>query len=363
MPFINRNEMVETPVLGTHIRDKFPDMLRGVAVILMIQVHITEVFATDQFRDGFWGQLSLFLGGLAAAPVFMFLMGWFAVGRSSDIKLFLRGMLVFFAGFLLNIGLNLALIANVLLGSQVTDLWPYLFGVDIFSLAGLSLMVISGIRLLVSRLGHFVSSEGTLKWILTLLPFVIVSIGMLMPSGSFQESDISVFIKAYIWRDTQWWSYFPLFPWLAWPLLGGAFRLWAGGTEIPDLKGSIVSIAGIGAIIGCIYGWSVSVDLASYYRFNLAWFVWAIMAMIVWFWFWKRMSNVEWLSNGLSSIGAKVSSLYVIQWIIIGNMGTFLYHEQPDRSIPFWIAFTLFLTLFVRSLPDRISKWREKDWF
>ena len=355
--------MAEASEVGIRIRDKFPDMLRGIAVILMIQVHITEVFANDPFREGFWGQLSLFFGGLPAAPVFMFLMGWFAFARSSNIKLFFRGVLVFLAGFLLNIGLNLALIISVLVGHQKADLWPYLFGVDIFSLAGLSLIIISGLRLLASRFVRFTSSEVFLKWTLTLFPFLIVSIGMLLPTTGIQVPNFLVYFKAYLWRDSQWWSYFPLFPWLAWPLFGGALRLWTANSKIPDLKGSIVSIAGIGAIIGCCYGWSVSTDLTAYYRFNIVWFVWAIMAMIVWFWFSRRLSNIEWLRNGLSSIGAKVSSLYVIQWVIIGNMGTFLYHEQPDRSIPFWIAFTLFLTLFVRSLPDRFSKWREKDWF
>ncbi len=355
--------MADASEFRTYTRDKFPDMLRGIAVVLMIQVHITEVFANDQFREGFWGQLSLFFGGLPAAPIFMFLMGWFAIARSSNIKLFFRGVLVFLAGFLLNIGLNLALIISVLVGHQKADLWPYLFGVDIFSLAGLSLIIISGLRLLAGRFVRFTSSAEFLKWTLTLFPFLIVSVGMLLPTTGIQESNFLVYFKAYLWRDSQWWSYFPLFPWLAWPLFGGALRLWAGNSKIPDLKGSVVSIAGIGAIIGCCYGWSVSTDLTSYYRFNLVWFVWAITAMIVWFWLWRRMANVEWLRTGLSSIGAKVSSLYVIQWIIIGNLGTFLYHEQPDRSIPFWMAFTLFLTLFVRSLPDRFSKWREKDWF
>ena len=144
LTFVNKNVMADAAEFRTYTRDKFPDMLRGIAVILMIQVHITEVFANDQFREGFWGQLSLFFGGLPAAPVFMFLMGWFAIARSSNIKLFFRGVLVFLVGFLLNIGLNLALIISVLVGHQKADLWPYLFGVDIFSLAGLSLIIISG---------------------------------------------------------------------------------------------------------------------------------------------------------------------------------------------------------------------------
>lgn len=198
--------MADASEFRTYTRDKFPDMLRGIAVVLMIQVHITEVFANDQFREGFWGQLSLFFGGLPAAPVFMFLMGWFAIARSSNIKLFFRGVLVFLAGFLLNIGLNLALIISVLVGHQKADLWPYLFGVDIFSLAGLSLIIISGLRLLAGRFVRFISSAEFLKWTLTLFPFLIVSVGMLLPTTGIQESNFLVYFKAYLWRDSQWWS-------------------------------------------------------------------------------------------------------------------------------------------------------------
>ena len=86
---------------GQVLRDKYPDILRGAAVILMIQIHITEVFATDSFREGFFGQLSLFLGGVPAAPVFMVLMGWYAVSRLEVAPLMLRGLMVFFAGLLL----------------------------------------------------------------------------------------------------------------------------------------------------------------------------------------------------------------------------------------------------------------------
>ncbi len=347
---------------GQVLRDKYPDILRGVAVILMIQIHITEVFATDSFREGFFGQLSLFLGGVPAAPVFMVLMGWYAVSRLEVVPLMLRGLMVFFAGLLLNVGLNFTLLLSVFSGYSSVDVFPYIFGVDVFSLAGISLMFIALIRFIAVKLSFLMNPISLVKWVVTFLPVLIVGGGMLWSSHPKEKIDVFSFISAFVWRDNQWWSYFPVFPWMAWPLLGGAARMWFGKEGFPEIKREVVIMAALGTVVGALLGWRVSTDLTEYYQFDLFWFVWAICVMIVWFWLWRRLSGVEWLANSLSSVGSKVTSLYVIQWLLIGNLGTFLYHEQPDRSIPFWMALILFLTLFIRSLPDRVEKWREKDW-
>ncbi|MBU2466561.1 MAG: DUF1624 domain-containing protein, partial [Bacteroidetes bacterium] len=70
-----------------------PDLLKGIAVVLMIQVHLTELFARPAFFDSVAGKVSLFLGGPAAAPVFMAVMGYFLAWKAVSSKnLFLRGI-------------------------------------------------------------------------------------------------------------------------------------------------------------------------------------------------------------------------------------------------------------------------------
>jgi len=56
-------------------RNQTADLLKGFAVIFMIQVHVIEQFATQTLYDSLWGKISLFLGGPFCAPVFLAVMG------------------------------------------------------------------------------------------------------------------------------------------------------------------------------------------------------------------------------------------------------------------------------------------------
>jgi uncharacterized membrane protein len=58
----------------TKARLQYLDWLRGLAVVLMIQVHATNSFLDPKFRNTLWWDLSQFLGGLAA-PLFLFTAG------------------------------------------------------------------------------------------------------------------------------------------------------------------------------------------------------------------------------------------------------------------------------------------------
>jgi len=126
--------------MSAHNRIQTPDLLKGVAVILMIQVHLMVLFAHQNIYYGPVGTLSLFLGGVPAAPVFMIMMGYFlACRRKAPAIMMVRGMKLFFVGILLNIGLNAHLIYNVMFegwGATV-NIWHYrlpLFGLLLFLL-------------------------------------------------------------------------------------------------------------------------------------------------------------------------------------------------------------------------------------
>ena len=58
-------------------RLELPDIVRGLAVVFMVQVHLTELFVTQDIYNSAFGKISLFLGGIPAAPVFMVMMGYF----------------------------------------------------------------------------------------------------------------------------------------------------------------------------------------------------------------------------------------------------------------------------------------------
>ena len=88
-------------------RSQTPDLLKGIAVVLMIQVHIVELFATPEIFESQMGKILLFLGGPLCAPIFMVIFGYYiAATKKTTSKLLARGVRIFLAGMLLNIGLN-----------------------------------------------------------------------------------------------------------------------------------------------------------------------------------------------------------------------------------------------------------------
>jgi uncharacterized membrane protein len=65
-------------------RDGTADLLKGFAVLFMIQVHIMEQFATPDTCNSIIGKISMFLGGPFCAPVFMAVMGYFLAFSSKN---------------------------------------------------------------------------------------------------------------------------------------------------------------------------------------------------------------------------------------------------------------------------------------
>ena len=109
-------------------RIQTPDLLKGLAVIHMVQVHIMELFVKEDIAAGTAGVVSFFLGGVPAAPVFMIVMGYFlAFRQKGPSQMMLRGLKLFMAGMLLNIGLNAHLIIKVIFYGWATsiNIWPY----------------------------------------------------------------------------------------------------------------------------------------------------------------------------------------------------------------------------------------------
>ncbi|MDV7391850.1 heparan-alpha-glucosaminide N-acetyltransferase domain-containing protein, partial [Arthrospira platensis SPKY1] len=94
-----------------------PDVLKGLAVLLMIQVHLTELFAVPFWLNSKAGQWSLFLGGAPAAPLFMAVMGYFLAKKQPTImQAMKRGLRLISWGLMLNVGLNMHLLIKIAAG-------------------------------------------------------------------------------------------------------------------------------------------------------------------------------------------------------------------------------------------------------
>ena len=66
-------------------RNQLADLLKGIAVLLMIQVHVLELFASETILKSGGGALLMFLGGPFVAPVFMAILGYFTISSTKTV--------------------------------------------------------------------------------------------------------------------------------------------------------------------------------------------------------------------------------------------------------------------------------------
>lgn len=202
------------------------DLARGLAVFFMISVHILLVFANDEVRNSVFGQIVEFLGGFPAAPVFMTLMGVSFIYSSKltfKEKLF-RGAKIFLLGYLLNVlrGVMPLMLAMQLEMDIVTKIPSEKINplvmctiVDILQLAGIALMIMA-----------IIVEVKINKYIVLLLAFLISMISPFLWGFKLNIPVIDEIIELFCGDQPIKFSVidnkiaFPVFPWLAFPLLG-----------------------------------------------------------------------------------------------------------------------------------------------
>lgn len=328
-------------------RNNTADLLKGLAVVFMIQVHIMELFARQQIYDSIIGKISLFLGGPPCAPVFMGVMGFFLLSPDKSFKNYLqRGLLLFTGGILLNIGLNGHLLLNWMQGQAAIDPFIYIFGVDILPLAGISIILLGLLRFLFK-------DKYIVYFVLSLLVALVTPY---LPQIGEKSSFIS-YINAFFWGRYNW-SYFPLFPWFAYVLTGYAFRIVYKKYTLQEkftISHSIVFSVPlvIAAILTVKYGAEVAHDLkgvTGYYHHGVLYFGWILLFVIAYtllVHIMQEYSGKNYIIRFLRWTGRNVTAFYVVQWLIIGNVATAVYKSQDKEILMFWFAGILAATSII----------------
>ncbi len=334
-----------------------PDILKGIAVVLMIQVHLMENFASPEVYASWLGKISLFLGGPPAAPVFMALMGFFIAfsGKSFRVNI-TRGFKLIVLGIVLNIGLNLHLLILIMNGAVDHNPWHYVFGVDILFVAGLSIILIT----LLSK----VLKENLAGWAVMVLLFA--SLNPWLPVYSGQTEWIK-YVQAFFWGNSGW-SYFPVFPWFAYPLTGYIFSLLMKKYEIHKISETNKLYAAAAALLAVVvtfsYGFQTTILLTEYYHHAFTFFLWTIAFLLCWLIFadllFKKAEN-HFLVKYLVWTGKNVTTFYVIQWLIIGNVSTYLFQTQRAWQFVMWfllilLTVSVFVLLFNKLKEKFITK-------
>jgi len=341
---IELQSMKNTTDKNLSLRLQLPDLLKGVAVLLMIQVHLVELFAKPEIFESALGRWSLFLGGPPAAPVFMAVMGYFlAKGNKSFIQLIYRGFKLLIWGFLLNIGLNANLFYHIFMDKVQANPMHYLFGVDILFLAGLSVITVAVFRLFFA--------DKVFYWAVLML--IAAAIFPYMPAVNPKNSLLNYFL-AYLYLPVSW-SYFPLFPWLSYVLAGYIFYLLKTGHFYLDLnlKVRLIILFILILLIGLTFSWSaeISHNLQAYYHHGVIYFLWVLLFMAGWAIILQMAANfrlTEYPLRYLVWIGQNVTAFYVFQWLIIGNLATVFLNSSGLPGLAGWfVAITLATTILV----------------
>lgn len=335
-------------------RNQTADLLKGFAVLCMIQVHLMELFASQEIYDSWLGKISLFLGGPPAAPLFMAVMGYFlASSQRSFSQNLKRGFYLIIGGILLNIGLSLHLIILYLFGKVQIDPLRYILGADILPLAGLSVILISTIKK-ISKINFYVSVS------ISFLIFILI----LITHGLTQNSNFDYgwfkYFQPFLWGNLEW-SYFPFLPWAVYPLSGYLFRILA--EQIKPEESTKNFFALVSAVITYTtfnYGLAVGSDLHVYYHHDWIYTLWIFQFLILISYVFHKLEGLMDKNNILiyiKWIGKNVTAVYVFQWLLIGNIATIVYKTQSVISLVVWFVAIVFLvTILTHVFEQRIKK-------
>jgi uncharacterized membrane protein len=338
-------------------RSNTADLLKGIAVLLMIQIHLIELFAHQNISKSAIGDFLLFLGGPPAAPIFILIMGYFlAATKQSAMQLVSRGVKLFILGMLLNVALNLNLFISVSQGILKIDTIPYLFGVDIFHFAGISMVLIAALKKLLGKsyivpIGLAILSAFLGHYLLNYIP---------------QDTSL-IYLSSYFYGSSHW-AYFPVFPWIAYTFLGIAFYQIQQQVELNKFKHLwikvVMGLLFIGFLFCTIaYAIKLSANLQSYYHHGIQFFAW-IVAFLLFYCFFVQQVNRIWgntlVFKYIQWLGKNVTVIYIIQWIVIGNIATSIYKTitSPVVLALIFVAILLFCSLAtLLYLKIKAGKW------
>jgi hypothetical protein len=337
-------------------RKLLPDFAKGMAVLCMIQVHVMELLARPEILNCYCGKASLFLGGPSAAPVFMAVLGYFAISSSKTIRQQLfRGIKLLMLGLGLNVALNLNALIHIFCFGLNANPFSLIFGADILFLAGFAVILIAILKLIFRQ--QFIL-YFLLAIFITLLPMFF---------GYPQYVGVRAYFQAFIFSDVAW-SYFPLVPWLAYPLIGAGTYLLMKSQVINKLTAKArMAAAGIFIVILAATAYLAIpqiIQLHLYYHHNVLLFSWIALFMIVWFTALNKIMQLKGknlLTQFIAFTGRNVTAFYVIQWIFIGNSATVLYKDQGTLSLLLFMTATTILTGLMVYAYNKIKGSRKKD--
>jgi uncharacterized membrane protein len=338
----------------TKNRLAFIDLLRGWALLVMIEVHVFNAFIVPAMKTTSWYHALNFINGLVA-PSFIFISGFvFLLASQRKLESFRTYGSAFWKqigriGLVWGIGyfLHLPFFSFRRMITETTEEgWLSFYQVDVLHCIAFGLLVLFISRLLIRN------SRAYRRFLLTGGLFVVFAT-MFVWDYDFLNW-IPASISAYI--NGQHYSLFPLFPWLAFMLFGGYFASgYITAREQKKEKEFILHFALAGAIlfVACMIGLElqsslhiVSIDI----RANPIFFferLGIVMLLLTACWFYADYRKTE--ESIVLVVGRESLMVYTAHLLVI--YGRF----WNERSLAFYYGMTFSITECIISTLALIS--------
>ncbi len=326
-------------------RVEFIDLLRGWAVLVMIETHVSNATLTAEATSGDVFQVLKFINGLVA-PSFLFASGMaYAVTSRRKLadylnlgpplfKQVLRLLFILLIGYALHLPKFNYYHLRYIAGDRA---WEIFFQVDVLHCIAVSLLIAQGLLLVLRKESRlYLTLLGMTIGILLLTPLVwSVNFPNFMP----------VPLAAYM--NGQHDSIFPLFPWSAfifsgcvtgWYYLRAKDREAAGDTNAVVRMMKTTAVVAVGLAIFSFIFHPIAANLYPVYDY---WKTGASFVLL-------RLGLVLLLCAALfayehrhgvsprsivSLVGRESLIVYVVHLLMIyGNFGTFNFHDQVHNS-------------------------------
>jgi hypothetical protein len=300
------------------VRIKELDIARGFTVFIMAAVHAVLIYSTTDVHTSWLGSILFFLAEGPGAPLFMALMGTSFVlsGKSSMKERLKRALVLLFLAYVLNFfKFIIPLAAGAIPPQLLQDFgipggsegaWQLFLLGDILQLAAISLVVLS----LLERLPNYH------YWAMLLAVIVLVVSPFLWNIHSKQP--VLNYIFDLLWGYNAR-VYFPVFPWLVYPLAG-----MAAGYYLQTTEGFFVKARNVGILL-MICGWAIStfdpaLHWGDFYRTAQGGTLY--YTGFIFLWLYVCHLAVKFIPPNrffglLTSLSRDITRIYLVQWVLV----------------------------------------------
>lgn len=318
------------------------DLARGFTVLIMPSVHCILVYSHPSVYSSPLATVFAFLAEGPGAPLFMFLMGASVPLSSSINQTTIIKRTFYFAAIALTLNAlkfmlpaRMGMLPDVLVADlALQDNNPFFPG-DIFHFACIAFPIIS----LLYRFNHYQ------YWSL----IIVIAIMILSPMVWDVKSDF-VFVN-YLLQLVAGHPpavYFPIFPWLIFPLAGLSFGYFVKHHALMNVMG-VTGVTGVACII-LAYLFPSSVT-TSFYRTNPSESLYHLGLVLLWLFFLHQLSkfiHTTLVTKLLCFCSKHITLIYFLQWIFIFWCVPFAGYQQLGL-IPTvcWMLSMTILVLFL----------------